>query len=128
MRQIISAVRCMSIALVLVAAFMTLSPSQPAAAMSRTDVERLCDSLGGIYFESFGAGFIEYGCWHDETDIECSILADAPYGSGSCYVGPFPQGPGPHHPDHPDNPTRHIGDPVPNTSQPAGGEVVDRNS
>jgi hypothetical protein len=128
MRQIIHTVRCLGVALMLVAAFGALSPAQPAAAMSRADVERLCDSLGGIYYESFDAGFIEYGCWLDDTDVECSLLADAPYGSGACDVGPFPQGPGPHHPDNPDNPTRHIGDPVSNSSQPAGGEVVDRYS
>ncbi len=134
MRQIISAVRCLSMALALVAAFMTLSTAQHASALSRADLETLCDHQGGIYFESFNVwGSIEYGCWfNDDSEMQCITPGSGPgrYVSGTCVY--YPGGAGDYHPggagDYhgPYAPEPHIGDPVSNSSQPAGGEVVDR--
>ena len=116
MRQIISAVRCLSIALVLVAAFTTLSTAQQAAARySRADLEYVCVAQGGIYFESHGInGTISYGCWYPEGDEDvCYHFAGDP--TPFCFYFPA-------------EPKDNVGDPVPNSSQPAGGEVVDRYS
>ena len=135
MRQIISAVRCLSMALALVAAFVTLSPAQPASARySRADMEYVCVAQGGIYFESFNVwGSIVYGCWFDDdSEMECITPGSGRYVSGTCVY--YPGGAGDYHPggagDYhgPYAPEPHIGDPVSNSSQPAGGKVVDRYS
>jgi hypothetical protein len=128
MRQLTTLMRCLGIALALVAAFVTLSPAQPASALSRADLETLCVNQGGIYFESFNVwGSIEYGCWfNDDSEMQCITPGSGPgrYVSGTCVY--YPGGAGDYHGPHAPEP--HIGEPLPNSSQPAGGEVADRYS
>ena len=83
MRQITHAFRCLSIALVLVAAFAALSPTQPAAArepappLSQFELRIECKLKGGEFFRFPSAdGSVLYMCFYpDGSDTVCKLDA-----------------------------------------------------
>lgn len=133
MHQITYAIRCLSLALVLVAAFATLSPDRPAAAhFSVMDVYNLCmdNRMAGNqdrfseYVDQWGVH--HYSCSHEGGDL--LICSQAPGGPPSCiYISESPPYPGGHGggAGAPNKPEPHIGKPVPNSSHPADGQVAD---
>ena len=134
MRQINSAVRCLTIALMLVATFTTLSTAQQAAAhISVMEVYNMCmdNRMAGKQdrFNEFvdAWGVHHYSCSHEGGDV--LICEQAPGSPPSCfYIESSGAGDNGGGAGAPNKPEPHIGDPVSNSSHPADGQVVDRNA
>lgn len=113
MRQLIHALRSVSLAFVVAATFVTLTPSEPAAARySKADLEYVCVSQGGIYWETEASitGVTTYGCWYPEGDEDtCYQFADVP--DPICTYDPAPE----------DN----VGDLPPGSSYPVDDQIAD---
>ncbi len=90
MRQITHAIRCLSVALVLVAAFVTLAGATQASANdngftnlvpTRAEMQWLCEQEGGIYYEEIRGGVVmAYGClFLDGDDWYCHVWGTCMY-------------------------------------------------